>query len=113
MISYWEAFFVFSSCRTAFRRFVRPSVRLVAVAVWGSGRGGGCGRGRGGGGGRGRGGGGGGGGWETFVQKWSALDGSPEKTLMWTAEQVDQLARRFEMAGDRTEVALLYINQGL
>ena len=48
----------------------------------------------------------------TYSSAWPALDGSPEKTLMWTAEQVDQLARRFEMAGDRTEVALLDINQG-
>lgn len=51
--------------------------------------------------------------WETLVQKWSALDGSPEKTLMWTMDQVDQLARGFEMAENQKEAALLYINQGL
>ena len=51
--------------------------------------------------------------WETLVQKWSALEGCAEKTLMWTTDQVDQLARGFEMAGDQKAAALLYVNQGL
>lgn len=51
--------------------------------------------------------------WETLVQKWSALEGCAEKTLTWTTDQVDQLARGFEMAGDKKAAALLYVNQGL
>lgn len=51
--------------------------------------------------------------WETLVQKWSALEGCAEKTLMWTTDQVDQLARGFQMAGDQKAAALLYVNQGL
>lgn len=51
--------------------------------------------------------------WETLVQKWSALEGCAERTQMWTTDQVDQLARGFEMAGDRKAAALLYVNQGL